>query len=152
MTTPAPAETGSEWMAVLARLVTAGAELAVTDPDGTLAYRAPLARHHRVDDDAPVAWIRPLPEPAPPSVPGGPSQFGLNACRRRSLPTDQVTVAAGGVTFGLPTGQTAEILPITDDLQPQLDRWDDFVVTVLPADIEVALEDLTDDSWHGPWA
>ncbi len=152
MTTPAPTETGSEWMAVLARLVHAGAELAVTDPDGTLAYRAPLARHHRVDDDDPVAWIRPLPEPAPPSVPGGPSPFGLNACRRRSLPTDQVTVGADRVTLGLSTGQTAEILPIVEDLQPQLDRWDDFVITVLPADIEVALDDLTDDSWHGPWA
>ncbi len=150
MTTPHPG--GGDWRILLARLITAGAELAVTDPDGTLAYRAPLARHHRVDDDDPVVWIRPLPEPAPPSVPGGASQFGLNACRRRSLPTDRVTVAAGGVTFGLPTGQTAEILPITDDLRPQLDRWDDFVVTVLPGDIEVALEDLTDDSWHGPWA
>lgn len=152
MTTPAPPETGSDWMAVLARLITAGAELAVTDPDGTLAYRAPLARHHRVDDDHPVLWIRPLPEPAPPRVTGGPSQFGLNTCRRRSLPTDQVTVGADRVTFGLPTGQTAQILPIGDDLRPQLDRWDDFVLTVLPGDIELALEDLTDDSWHGPWA
>ena len=143
---------GDDWRAVLARLVAAGAELAVTDPDGTLAYRAPLARHHRVDDDHPMVWIRPLPEPAPPRVTGGPSQFGLNACRRRSLPTQRVTVAGGGVTFGIPTGQTAQILPIADDLRPQLDQWDDFVMTVLPGDIEVALEDLTDDSWHGLWA
>ncbi len=150
--TPAPTGTGSEWMAILTRLITAGAELAVTDSDGTLAYRAPLARHHRDDDDHPVVWIRPLPEPAPPNIPGGPHQFGLNVCRRRSLPTDQVTVDADRVTFGLTTGQTAVILPIADDLRPQLDRWDDFVITVLPGDIELALEDLTDDSWHGPWA
>ncbi len=137
---------------MLARLITAGAELAVTDPDGTLAYRAPLARHHRVEDDHPLVWIRPLPEPAAATLLGGPAHFGLNACRRRSLPTDQVTVGADRVTFGLSTGQTAEILPISGDLRPQLDRWDDFVVTVLPGDIELALDDLTDDSWHGPWA
>ena len=152
MNTPATPHTDAEWRAVLARLVTAGAELAVTDPDGTLAYRAPLARHHRIDQDHPVMWIRPLPEPAPPTVPGGPSTFGLNTCRRRGLTTDRVTAAADTVTFGLPTGQTAEIHPIGVDLQPRLDGWDDFVLTVLPGDLELALEDLVDDSWHGPWA
>lgn len=151
MTTPT-ARPGGAWRAVLAQIVTAGAELAVTDPDGTLAYRAPLARHHRIDDDHPILWVRPLPEGAPPVVQGGPWRFGLNACRRRSLAADQVTVGAAWVTFSLPTGQTAEIRPIGGDLQPGLDRWDDFVSTVLPADIELALEDLTDDSWHGPWA
>ncbi len=152
MTTPTDLQ-GDDWRIVLARLVTAGAELAVTDPDGTLAYRAPLARHHRVEADHPIVWVRPLPEPAPADVPGGPPRFGLNTCRRRSLTTDHVTVAgAERVTFGLSTGQTAQIHPIADDLQPQLDQWDDFVITVLPADVELALEDLTDDSWHGPWA
>lgn len=146
------AHPGGDWRAVLVQLVTDGAELAVTNPDGTLAYRAPLARHHRVDDDHPILWVRPLPEGAPPDVEGGPWRYGLNACRRRSLPTDRVTVGADRVTFGLPTGQTAEIRPIGYDLQPELDRWDDFVITVLPADIELALEDLADDSWHGPWA
>ena len=151
MTTPANPTTG-DWRVVLARLVAGGAELAVTDPDGTLAYRAPLARHHRLEEDHLVVWIRPLPEPAPSDVPGGPPTFGLNACRRRSLTTDRVTTAGDVVTFGLPTGQTAQIHPVGADLRPRLDRWDDFVLTVLPGDIELALEDLTDDSWHGPWA
>ena len=151
--TPATPHTDGDWRAVLAGLVTAGAELTVTDPDGTLAYLAPLARHHRVDDDEPVVWIRPLTDPAAPDVKGGPWRFGLNACRRRALPTERV-VAVGDsrVVLDLPTGQTAEIHPIGEDLQAQLDRWDDFVLTVLPADVELALEDLTDDSWHGPWA
>ena len=152
MTTPPTPRTEPDWRSVLARLIAAGAELTVTDPDGTLAYRAPLARHHRIDDDHPIVWIRPLPEPAPPSHAGGPSHFGLNACRRRSLTTDHVTVGTDRVTFDLPPSQTAEIHPVADDLHPRLDRWDDFVITVLPADVELALEDLTDDSWHGPWA
>ena len=152
MTTPPTPLTDGDWRAVLARLVTAGAELSVTDPDGTLAYRAPLARHHRIEEDHPIVWIRPLPEPAPPAVPGIPSTFGLNACRRRSLTTDRVVAGADRVTFGLPTGQTAQIHPVGDDLHHQLDGWDDFVLTVLPGDVELALEDLADDSWHGPWA
>lgn len=152
MTTPPTPLTDADWRAVLAGLVTAGAELAVTDPDGTLAYRAPLARHHRIDEDHPIVWIRPLPDPAPPSLTGGAPTFGLNACRRRSLGTDRVTAGADRVTFSLPTGQTAQIHPISGDLQPHLDRWDDFVLTVLPGDIELTLEDLADDSWHGPWA
>jgi hypothetical protein len=40
---------------------TAGAALAVTDPDGHLAYQAPLARMSRIDDQDPaVLWIRPV--------------------------------------------------------------------------------------------
>lgn len=152
MTTTATPETASQWTEVLARILTAGAELTVTNPDGTSAYRAPLARHHRIDAEHPIVWVRPLAEPAPPTVPGGPSQFGLNTCRRRSLTTDRATVGVDRVTFSLLTGQTAQIGPIGDDLRPQLDRWDDFVLTVLPGDVQLALEDLGDDSWHGPWA
>ncbi len=150
MTTPHPG--GGNWRIVLARLLIAGAELTVTDPDGTIAYRAPLARHHRVEDDHQVLWIRPLPDAVAPDVEGGRWWFGLNACRRRSLPTDRVIAGVDRVTFMIPTGQTADIHPIGDDLQAVLARWDDFVLTVLPGDIELALEDLTDDSWHGPWA
>lgn len=147
-----PATVGSEaWEAVLLRLVETGAELAVTDPDGSLAFRAPLARHYRVDGEHPVLWIRPLAEADPPEHARG-RRFGLNSCRRRSLPTDRAAGDVDLVSFELPTGQVAEIHPVSPGLRAQLELWDDFVLTVLPGDIEVALEDLTDDSWHGPWA
>ncbi len=140
------------WTAMLRRLIETGAELEVSDPDGTVVFRAALARHHRIDDEYPVLWIRPLAEADPPDVAGGPWQFGLNACRRRSLPTDRVTPSDDRVTFEAPGGHTAEIRPIADDLRAQLEQWDVFLLTVLPADVELALEDLTDDSWHGRWA
>ena len=137
---------------MLRRLIETGAELAVTDSDRTVVFRAALARHHRIDDEYPVLWIRPLAEADPPDIVGGPWQFGLNACRRRSLPTDQVTTGADLVILQVPGGQTAEIRPIADDLRAQLDRWDVFLLAVLPGDVELALEELTDDSWHGQWA
>ncbi len=140
------------WTAMLRRLIETGAELEVSDPDGTVVFRAALARHHRIDDEYPVLWIRPLAEADPLDVAGGPWQFGLNACRRRSLPTDRVTPSDDRVTLEIPGGQTAEIRPIGDDLHAQLEQWDVFLLTVLPADVELALEDLTDDSWHGRWA
>ena len=125
--------------------------VAVTDPDGTTTYRAPLARHHRIDHDHHVLWIRPIVGDSIPGS-GGTLRFGLNACRRRSLPSDRAAADVDQIRFELATDQTAHIRVAGDDLHAQLERWDAFVLTVLPADIELTLEDLTDDSWHGPWA
>jgi hypothetical protein len=127
-----------------------GAELVVDEPDGREALRAPLARMWRFDDDGTAVWVRP--------VVGGYHRdgigdvFSLSLARSRALSLSQVTVDGRELRLELATGQRARIRPISAELAPELERWDTFVVCVLPADVEADLDRLADDSWHGEWA
>jgi hypothetical protein len=133
-----------------------GAELTVTDLDGQLVHRCALARHHRHESsDPPILWIRPLNDgyPVTDRRPGEPAhRFSLNTTRRRAL--SYITAASDGdeIRLRLANGQHATIRPIHDDLRPQLDAWDTFTALVLPAQTELDLDRLEDDSWHGEWA
>lgn len=128
-----------------------GAELVVTNPDGSEAFRAPLARMWRAEPDSNVIWIRPVLG-GHQEYPGGPWRFPLADVRRRNLNYTDVTISDNEVVFELVNDQRARLRPTRPDLQPQLEHWDTFVLTVLPADIEAALTELAEDSWHGPWA
>ncbi|WP_331731715.1 hypothetical protein [Streptomyces sp. NBC_00073] len=129
--------------------VDAGARLVVSDPDGTEVFRAPLARHHRFEDDGDqVVWIRPLigGEHAESS-----SLFNLNVARRRSLPWTRAEIVDDGVEIDLTSGQRARIEPADGPDLEQLIRWDDFTNRLTP-DEDAALQRLDADSWHGRYA
>jgi len=110
----------------------AGAELDVRHPDGTVAFLAPLARHHRVDADASARglaciWIRPVvgghaPDPRHPGDPA--YRFDLGEARRRNLTFTGVRRDGDSLTFDLDSGQTARIRPARPDLLGELQRWD----------------------------
>jgi hypothetical protein len=125
-----------------------GAELVVYDPDGSEAFRGPLARMWRLDEDGETLWIRPL-------TPGGWSNsayvFSLSEVRRRALSLDQVTIDTDGIVLVQRTGQTARIQPVSESQTPLLDHWDTFTLTILSAEDEAAVEELLDDSWYGQW-
>ncbi|WP_327740598.1 hypothetical protein OG749_47065 (plasmid) [Streptomyces nojiriensis] len=129
--------------------VDAGARLVVSDPDGTEVFRAPLARHHRFEDDGDqVVWIRPLV--------GGErtesgSLFNLNVARRRSLQWARAGLVDDGVEIDLTSGQRARIEPADGPDLEQLIRWDDFTDRLTP-DEDAALQRLDADSWHGRYA
>lgn len=147
------------WQAVLDDLVRGdpdinpGAELVVDDPDGSEVFRAPLARMWRIDtDDDHVLWVRPV-FGGYQDYDNGPWKFGLADSRRRNLSFRTVdTTPDGEVAFELGNDQRARIRPVCADLHPQLERWDTFVLTRLPATVEADLEALAEDSWHGEWA
>lgn len=138
-----------------------GATLRVTDPDGTLVYTAPLARMWRLDPDDPtVLWLRPIAGRATP--PDGDTEltptFSLSAARRRSIAADTVHLSADGdtatpmITVEQRTGQRATITVAAGDELAELAAWDTFTLTVLSAADEAALEELAEDSCHGPHA
>ncbi|WP_051740030.1 hypothetical protein [Kitasatospora sp. MBT66] len=134
----------------------AGAQLVVTDPDGTEVFRAPLARHHRIDPDQPnLLWLRPIvggsPNPDVPTL----YDYNLNVARRRALVWDRVEVGAdGAVSFQLAPlgdeeqGQGARVEAADGEELETLSRWDDFV-SRLSADDEAELDRLAADSWTG---
>ncbi|MFE9121504.1 hypothetical protein [Streptomyces sp. NPDC007172] len=129
--------------------VDAGAQLVVSDPDGTEVFRAALARHHRFEDDGDkVIWIRPL-------VGGQDTEsgylFNLGLARRRSLPVAQAALVGDGVEIDLATGQKARIEPADGPELKQLARWDDFTSRLTPEE-DTALGRLDADSWHGRYA
>lgn len=139
------------WHRDLQRLVDAGAELVVTDPDGTVVVTAPLARVWRVDaDDPDCVWLRPLPPPVTDD--DGTTVFALSQCRRRALLISDVEQAGGALAFALRIGQRARIQPATGAAARTLDAWDTFVGTRLDAAEELALDALEDDSWTGRYA
>ncbi|GJF30276.1 hypothetical protein KNE206_29760 [Kitasatospora sp. NE20-6] len=136
----------------------AGAQIVVTDPDGTEAFRAALARHWREDeDDANLLWIRPVvggglsPEPEFGYV------FNLSLARRRALHWHTAGVDdRGGVVLRLAAseggeGQRARIEPAGGAELEELARWDTFVDMLSPEE-EQALEELAEDSWGGRFA
>ncbi|MFC6600482.1 hypothetical protein [Kitasatospora paranensis] len=136
----------------------AGAQIVVTNPDGTEAFRAALARHWREDeDDANLLWIRPV-------VGGGPSPdhefgyvFNLSLARRRALHWHTAGVDGRGrivlrlAASGGGEGQTARIEPASGAELEELERWDTFVDLLSPKE-EQALEELAEDSWSGRFA
>ena len=130
-----------------------GAELEVAQPDGAVAFLAPLARHWRVEGD--TLWVRPVVggyEPAgeEPGLP--PYAFSLNPARARALSLEGVRVEGDELVLPQPSGQVARIRAAGPDSLAELERWDTFVYTVLSAEEEAELDRVWGDSWWGQWA
>lgn len=140
------------WHDTLHQLVTAGAELVVTDAAGETVFAAPLARSWKLDPDNPgCIWLRPLAAP----VTGADETlvFRLSQCRRRGLDiTGPPTSSAAGLLFTLTTGQQAHLRPATGPAAEVLDVWDTFIGSRLSAVEEQDLDALDDDSWTGRYA
>lgn len=137
------------WLAELER----GAEIEVRDPDGTVAFLAPLARHHRLDPDDDVLWLRPVVGGYVPSGGGTPPYaFHLNEARARAISTRDVSMHGDEIVFVTGTGQVAHLRPAGPETRAELDRWDDFVYLVLSAEEEAALDEVWGDSYYGEWA
>lgn len=128
--------------------VDAGARLVVFNPDGSEAFRAALARHHRFEDAEPVVWIRPL-------IGGQDTDdgylFNLGVTRRRSLHWGTVRLAGDGIEIDLVQEQRARIEPADGPELTELSRWDDFT-NRLTAEEDAALRNLDADSWQGRYA
>lgn len=127
---------------LLTRLLAEGAELAVSHPDGTHAFRAALARHHRVDTDSRAIWILPL-------VGGYHTEsgyaFDLQVTRRRNLTFHTVSVTDDNqLAFEL-TDQRAVVRPAGADVIGELRRWDTYYAG-LDADTKTAVDALTADT------
>ena len=146
----------TEWEARLARWLAggeeleSGAELEVRDPDGTVAFLAPLARHYRIADG--VLWVRPVVGGYEPTEGGLPYAFSLNLARARALPLDDVRLEGEEIVVATRAHQVARIRPAGPETLRELERWDTFVLTVLDAEEEVALDQVAGDSWWGRWA
>ncbi|GAA4898927.1 hypothetical protein [Streptomonospora salina] len=132
----------------------AGAQMVVTEPGagGDEAFRAPLARHHRVENDDPhLIWIRPIiPGRRDPKT--GEMTFNLNICRRRGLQWEQAEPVDGGIELVLTSGQRARIEPAAGPELEVLYAWDTFTLGALTAEEESALDALREDSWTGRFA
>ena len=145
----------TEWEARLARWLAggeeleSGAELEVRDPDGTVAFLAPLARHYRIADG--VLWMRPVVGGYEPTEGGLPYAFSLNQARARALPLDDVRLEGGEIVMATRADQVARIRPAGPGTLAELERWDTFVLTVLDAEAEAALDEVAGDSWWGRW-
>jgi hypothetical protein len=140
----------------------AGAELVVTDPGGREAFRAPLARHHRVDEHDPqLIWIRPIIGGYAPADPSSEHDylFHLSTARRRGLHFLHAAVddsvqdgdRAGDVVLRLYGGQSARISQASGPARTQLWLWDQFLSTALTAEQARQLAQLREDSWIGPY-
>jgi hypothetical protein len=127
-----------------------GAQLVVTELDGTETFRALLARHRRIDDqDTHVLWIRPIHGGTPVGLAGLPV-FNLSVCRRRGLAFISAAVSGDGdVVLTLASGQRAVIQPAAGPDLEALNFWDEFTLNVLSAEEELGLDRLTGDSWYG---
>jgi hypothetical protein len=102
-----------------------GAELIVTDPGGTEAFRAPLARHWRIDDeDDHIIWIRPIL--AGYTEDNGAPAFNLSLARRRSLGYTTAELDGDAVVLHLRNDQIARVHPASGDALDELARWDTF--------------------------
>lgn len=132
-----------------------GAELFVQSAEGAGVFRAPLARHWRHEVGENCVWLRPILGgfEVPDRRVGEPRRrYSLNTARRRGLRYNRASIHAGEVVFELVTSELAIIRLVRQDLRAELNQWDDFVLGVLPADVEADLEELIDDSWHGEFA
>jgi len=132
----------------------AGAELEVRDPDATVAFLAPLARHYRLEADEALLWVRPIVGGyVPDAGPGSPPYaFHLDQARARALPTHDVRLEEDELVFVTADGQIAHIRPAGPETRPELEHWDDFVYLVLSAAEEAALDEVWGDSYYGDWA
>ncbi|MBO2448674.1 hypothetical protein J4573_16350 [Actinomadura barringtoniae] len=129
----------------------AGAQLVVTDQDGTESFRASLARHWRIDDeDGHTIWVRPIL--ASYREDDGTTAFNLSLARRRALSWTNAVLDGDGLVFHLRSGETANVQPATDAELAELRRWDAFYFTTLAQEEAEALDELADDSWHGRFA
>jgi len=146
----------TEWERTLARWLAggeeleSGAELEVRDLDGALAFLAPLARHYRVADG--VLWVRPVVGGYEPLEGGLPYAFSLNEARARALPLDTVRLEGDEIVMATGADQVARIRPAGPETLQELQRWDTFVLTVLDAEEEAALDRVEGDSWWGRWS
>lgn len=125
-----------------------GAELEVRHPDGAVALRAPLARHHRVEGSN-LVWVRPVVGGYAPEhdEPGQPAYaFDLAAARRRALDFTSVQVEGDAIHLELTSGQAAVIRPATGDTLAELQRWDTYYYTVLDVETQAELDALAHDS------
>ncbi|RKE03012.1 hypothetical protein [Streptomyces sp. TLI_171] len=136
----------------------AGARIVVTESGGTEAFRAPLARHWREDEDDPrLLWIRPVVGGGLSPEPGVGYVFNLSVARRRAVHWRSAEVdSRGAVVLRLVAayggdGQTARIEPAGGAELEELGRWDTFVDRLSPKE-EQALEELAEDSWSGRFA
>lgn len=126
----------------------AGAELEVCHPDGSRAFRAALARHHRVDPPD-LVWVRPVvggyqPDAAEPGEPG--YAFELDVARRRGLHVTAAWDHGDELGMDLATGQTAVIRPAAADTLAELRRWDTWYYTSLDAATQRELDALAHDA------
>jgi hypothetical protein len=129
----------------------AGAQLVVTEPDGTEVFRAPLARHHMFDPEDPsVLWLRPVLGGARCPEPDGSYIFNLSLSRRRGLTYSSARIdESGDVVLALHSRQIATIQPAAGIELEELQRWDDFTLNILTAEEETDLDRLDTDSWYG---
>lgn len=144
-TTPDSNDT-PDWFDHVKRLLTdpQGAQLEVTDHNGTTVYRQPLARqtHYEPDEEKPdAAFIR-----IRQIIGTGPG-FDINDCRPRRLPAPG-TITSDGAVFTLPQG-TATISPAVDDQHTAIHAWDTFYATHLTAEQREDLDWVREDSWWG---
>ncbi|MDQ3573602.1 MAG: hypothetical protein M3404_01570 [Actinomycetota bacterium] len=148
-----------EWEERLARWLgggqdlLAGAELEVAEPDGTVVFLAPLARHYRLEGD--TLWVRPVvggyePSGDEPGLP--PYAFSLNQARARALSMAGLRAEGDYLVLPQPSGQVARIRQARPTILAELERWDTFFYTVLSATEEAELDRLWGDSWWGQWA
>jgi hypothetical protein len=155
--------TAPDWEARLAQLLAGdgqlggGAEIEVLHPDGSVALLAPLARHHRVEDDEtgpPVVWIRPVVAGYAPEGERGlpPYAFHLNEARPRALQLAGLEEVGHELVFRTAAAQLVRIRPAGPQTLLELERWDTFCAVVLSAEDEAALDRVWGDSWWGDWA
>ncbi|MFJ3946083.1 hypothetical protein [Streptomyces griseoaurantiacus] len=128
--------------------IDAGARLIVFDEDGSEAFRAALARHHRFEKNEQTVWIRPLI--------GGQDtadgyQFNLGIVRRRALQWKAIRLVDDAVEIDLVHGQRARVEPADGPELAELARWDEFTNRLSP-DEDAVLGRLDADSWHGRYA
>lgn len=150
--------TRPQWESRLAQLLAGdgdlggGAEIEVRDPDGAVALLAPLARHHRVEDD--VVWIRPVVGGYVPAGEPGlpPYAFHLNEARPRALNVAGLLEVGEELVFRTAGAQLVRIRPAGPATIAELERWDSFCGVVLSADDEAALDRVWGDSWWGEWS
>jgi hypothetical protein len=127
----------------------AGAQLVVTDPDGSEAFRAALARHYRIDpDDRQLIWVRPVVAGFP--MDSGPRAFNLSIARRRGLRyTDAQLEKNGDVVLHLANDQTGCIQAAAGQELADLQDWDTFYLWVLTDDERAQLDQLDFDYSDG---
>lgn len=130
----------------------AGAQLVVTDPDGSEAFRAALARHHRVDpDDCQLIWVRPVVGGFP--LDSGPRAFNLSLARRRGLRYTAARLEQNGdLVLHLGDDQAVRIQPAAGEELNDLQDWDTFYLLVLTDAERNELDRLDSDYWDGRFA
>lgn len=129
-----------------------GAELEVSHPDGSAAFRAALARHHRVEPPN-LVWIRPViggdglgdDELEHDESGRAAHAFDVDVARRRALQVRTALADGQELHLELATGQTAVIRPAAADTLAELSRWDTWYYTALGAAGQRELDALDHD-------